>query len=41
MTVPFPYKQATVAALAVLTLAGCNAFSRISQIGEAPPLTTI
>ncbi len=28
-------------ALTGLTLAGCNAFSRVTQIGEAPPLTTI
>jgi flagellar L-ring protein FlgH len=34
-------KQVTATALAALTLAGCNAFSRVTQIGEAPPLTTI
>jgi flagellar L-ring protein precursor FlgH len=28
-------------ALASVALAGCNAFSRVSQIGETPPLTTI
>jgi flagellar L-ring protein FlgH len=28
-------------ALVAASLAGCSAFSRISQIGEAPPLTTI
>ena len=27
--------------LATTTLAGCNALTRISEIGEAPPLTTI
>ncbi|HKT19213.1 MAG TPA: flagellar basal body L-ring protein FlgH [Stellaceae bacterium] len=31
----------TAAALAAASLAGCNAFSRITQVGEAPPLTTI
>lgn len=36
-----PLKQLTATALAALMLAGCNAFSRVSQIGETPPLTTI
>lgn len=30
-----------LALLATAALAGCNAVSRLSQIGEAPPLTTI
>jgi flagellar L-ring protein FlgH len=34
-------RSLVVLSLAALTLAGCNGFSRISQIGEAPPLTTI
>ena len=34
-------KQVAALALAAISLAGCNAFSRVSQIGEAPPLTTI
>ncbi len=38
---PLPFKQITATALCAMLLAGCNAFSRISQIGEAPPLTTI
>jgi len=37
----FPLKQICASAVAVALLAGCNAFSRISQIGETPPLTTI
>src|ERR1700722_16529801 len=36
-----PFRQLTVVALAAVALAGCNAFSRISQIGETPPMTTI
>ncbi|HVA12248.1 MAG TPA: flagellar basal body L-ring protein FlgH [Stellaceae bacterium] len=36
-----PYRPFTVMALAAVALTGCNAFSRISQIGAAPPLTTI
>jgi flagellar L-ring protein precursor FlgH len=36
-----PFRQLTAVALAAVALSGCNAFSRISQIGEAPPLTTI
>ena len=36
-----PYRQIATVALATTMLAGCNAFSRVSQIGEAPPLTTI
>ena len=36
-----PMKQAALSAVAVLLLAGCNAFTRMSEIGEAPPLTTI
>jgi flagellar L-ring protein FlgH len=35
----FPFR--VFALLAAASLAGCNALSRISQIGEAPPLTTI
>ncbi len=34
-------KQLTASAITALLLAGCSAFSRISQVGEAPPLTTI
>jgi flagellar L-ring protein precursor FlgH len=41
MPAPFPFKQITATALAALLLAGCNAFSRMTQVGEAPPLTTI
>jgi len=41
MAAPYPLKQITVAALAAVMLTGCNAFSRITQVGEAPPLTTI
>jgi len=41
MPVPYPAKQVTAAAVAALLLTGCNAFSRVSQVGEAPPLTTI
>jgi flagellar L-ring protein precursor FlgH len=41
MPAPLPFKQVTTLMLAALLLAGCNAFSRMSQIGEAPPLTTI
>lgn len=37
-TLPF---RLAVLALGAATLAGCNAFTRISQIGAAPPLTTI
>lgn len=29
------------AALAASLLAGCNAFTRMTQIGESPPMTTI
>lgn len=36
-----PFRQLTAVALAAIALSGCNAFSRVSQIGEAPPLTTI
>jgi flagellar L-ring protein FlgH len=35
------FRQLTALAVAAVALSGCNAFSRISQIGEAPPLTTI
>jgi len=41
MAAPFPVRQVTVALAAGLVLAGCNAFSRITQVGETPPLTTI
>jgi flagellar L-ring protein precursor FlgH len=41
MPAPLPFKQVATLTLAALLLAGCNAFSRVSQIGEAPPLTTI
>ena len=36
-----PVKQAAASVVAVLLLAGCNAFTRMSEIGETPPLTTI
>ncbi|HEY3917784.1 MAG TPA: flagellar basal body L-ring protein FlgH [Stellaceae bacterium] len=36
-----PFRQLAAMALASVALAGCNAFSRVSQIGETPPLTTI
>jgi flagellar L-ring protein precursor FlgH len=41
MPSPFPLRQIAATAAAALLLAGCSAFTRISQIGEAPPLTTI
>jgi flagellar L-ring protein precursor FlgH len=34
-------RSIALVSLAALALAGCNAFSRVSQIGETPPLTTI
>ena len=34
-------RQLAALALASVALGGCSAFSRISQIGETPPLTTI
>jgi flagellar L-ring protein precursor FlgH len=34
-------RSLTAVALASIALAGCNAFSRLSQVGETPPLTTI
>ena len=36
-----PLRQLAVVALAAAALSGCNAFSRVTQIGETPPLTTI
>jgi flagellar L-ring protein FlgH len=36
-----PFRQLTAVTLAAFALSGCNAFSRVSQIGETPPLTTI
>lgn len=36
-----PFRQITAVTLAAVALSGCNAFSRVSQIGETPPLTTI
>jgi flagellar L-ring protein FlgH len=36
-----PFRQLTAVTLAAVALSGCNAFSRVSQIGETPPLTTI
>jgi flagellar L-ring protein FlgH len=36
-----PALRVALLALGALTLAGCSAFTRLSQIGEAPPLTTI
>jgi flagellar L-ring protein precursor FlgH len=41
MPAPLPVKQVAALTLAALLLAGCNAFSRVSQIGETPALTTI
>lgn len=34
-------RSLTAIALASIALSGCNAFSRLSQVGETPPLTTI
>ena len=34
-------KKIAASLAAALLLAGCNAFTRMSEIGEAPPLTTI
>ena len=36
-----PLRQLIAVTLATAVLTGCNAFSRVSQIGETPPLTTI
>ena len=36
-----PVRQIIAVTLASAVLTGCNAFSRVSQIGETPPLTTI
>jgi flagellar L-ring protein FlgH len=36
-----PFRSLTAVALAAVALSGCSAFTRLSQIGEAPPLTTI
>ena len=36
-----PIRQIVAVTLATAVLTGCNAFSRVSQIGETPPLTTI
>src|SRR5579862_4005121 len=41
MPLPLPLKQIGATALCAFLLAGCNAFSRITQVGETPPLTTI
>jgi flagellar L-ring protein FlgH len=41
MTLPRTAVKLALAALAAATLAGCNAATRLSQIGETPPLTTI
>jgi flagellar L-ring protein precursor FlgH len=41
MAVPLPLRHIAATAVVAMMLSGCNAFSRISQIGEAPPLTTI
>jgi len=41
MAAPLPLRHIAATALVAVMLSGCNAFSRISQIGEAPPLTTI
>lgn len=41
MFAPFPFKQITATAIAALLLTGCNAFTRMKQVGETPPLTTI
>ena len=41
MTAARPLRQFGIVTLAAIALSGCNAFSRVSQIGEAPPLTTI
>jgi len=38
---PFPPGNVLAVALVALTLGGCSAFTRLTQIGEAPPLTTI
>jgi flagellar L-ring protein FlgH len=36
-----PALSLAMLAVGALTLGGCSAFTRLSQIGEAPPLTTI
>ena len=36
-----PIRQIVAVTFATAVLTGCNAFSRVSQIGETPPLTTI
>jgi flagellar L-ring protein precursor FlgH len=36
-----PVRQIGATALAALLLSGCNAFTRMQQIGETPPMTTI
>ncbi len=36
-----PVRQIVAVALATAVLTGCNAASRLSQVGETPPLTTI
>ena len=41
MNATHPWKRIAATALAASMLAGCNAFTRISQIGETPPMTTI
>jgi flagellar L-ring protein precursor FlgH len=41
MATPLPLRHIAATGLVAVMLSGCNAFSRISQIGEAPPLTTI
>lgn len=41
MSTRLQFKQVTATVLAALLLAGCNAFTRASQLGETPPLTTI
>lgn len=41
MILPLRFKKIAIASLAAATLTGCNAATRISQIGAMPPLTTI
>ncbi len=41
MAAPLSLRHIAATAVVAVMLSGCSAFSRLSQIGEAPPLTTI
>lgn len=41
MAAPLPFRHIAATAIVAVMLSGCSAFSRLSQIGETPPLTTI